>query len=251
MINIHHATAKKAEANGITLTANELIATATIDGKSYTNVDPKVALAAAMTQKMFSLEYPALELVQTDDDFVVQHEGDDIVAIEPAGGYIIQAGDFKELLADALETCQELEIDPTEGYDEDEGVPTVVHPKYKRQYREAGHPDHCGDWIASTLEFEFEDDDGNFDADDFTQFLILNGVEMTGKWASLPNSGQRGWKGRYRMNGRQKLEFQIAKTGKLFLRNVEHTVPESVLAELRAKHPKAYVLVLDTDEDNK
>ena len=95
---------------------------------------------------------------------------------------------------------------------------------YRREYKEHGLHDNCGDWLAVTLDdlctVVSLDSKGrkrkSMDLEKFDALLDVNGVERTGKWAELPTSGQRGWRGRYRMNGRQKLEPIVAGNGYLW-----------------------------------
>ena len=95
---------------------------------------------------------------------------------------------------------------------------------YRARYKNGGKAENCGDWLARKLDEicgrPSTDTRGRkrrvLDLSRFDEILDANGVERTGKWAKLPISGQKGWQGRYRMNGRQKLEVIVAKKG--FLR---------------------------------
>ena len=116
----------------------------------------------------------------------------------------------------------------------------VVKAKYHQLYRERGNPRHCGDWLAKTLDGVF-DNGGSFDADAYAEFLRANGVEMVGKWAALPASDQPGWKGRFRMNGRQKLQRRVLKTGVLLRiidgKTVEEEAPIDWLLHMETMFP--------------
>ena len=117
-----------------------------------------------------------------------------------------------------IETYETDTIAMAEAMVEEDG-PKKVSPfaaKYQSAYRAAGHPTHCGDWLAKELEGTFVGEAG-FDPDHFTLLLEANDVPMVGKWADLPTSGQKGWVGRYRANGRQKLEMRVIETGVLIL----------------------------------
>ena len=62
---------------------------------------------------------------------------------------------------------------------------------------------------------------------------------MTGKWASLPTSGQKGWIGRYRMNGRQVLEKAVLISGVYKdTTGTAHTPSEEWMATMTRKHEK-------------
>jgi hypothetical protein len=141
-----------------------------------------------------------------------------------------------------LQAAEDFGVDPEEGFEDEEEAPShvVVSPYYKQKYAENGHPDHCGDWLAKRLEGEFEvvvDSRIVFDHDEFARMMVENGIDLSGKWANLPASGKRGWQGRYRMNGRQKLEKVLARTGELKLKGTTVKLPRSYLSELRARHP--------------
>lgn len=128
------------------------------------------------------------------------------------------------------------EDDETEG--EEEVTPrNVVKPHYRILYKERGNPNHCGDWLAQELDGVFTGEGNKFDIVAFTKCLQDNGVEFSGKWAELPNSGQKGWQGRYRMNGRQKLERQVLSTGKLVIDGEAELAPVDWLTWMATKLP--------------
>lgn len=152
-------------------------------------------------------------------------------------------------LADLLDACADLGIDPEEGAEEEERAGSVVPEGYRVAYREqtVTSGQTCGDWLAHWLEQECHTIEG-FDRITFAGILISNAVDQTGKWASLPESGQSGWVGRWRMNGRQQLEKTIAASG--ILRDafgVEAEVPASVIADMRTKHA-AFIRKLEKAE---
>lgn len=233
---IHHATIAKAAKFGIILkevdTDQGLRSQAHwAEGNArYTDTDPKRALAAAMTQKVFKAEYPALSIDQDGHGYEV--------SITDAEGTPHNLFDGEEVpeLADVLAMADELGFDPELGFEEERsGV--VVPEAYKAAYAERGNRNHCGDWLAQQLEGKFENSEGKFDEPSFTACMAANGVEMTGKWTQLPESGQRGWAGRYRMNGRQKLQKVLARTGKLEINGVNVKIPQEVLEFFLDKHP--------------
>ena len=239
---IHHATVKRAAKLGFVLTEvdtnGETVARAHWAelNREFFHLNPKVALEAASLCKMLRTEYPRLDLKQAPDrSFTV---------LTTNGRTVIPAQLELPDLTSILERCQQMQIDLDEEEDEFDGV--VVAPHYKEQYKERGNPNHCGDWIALQLDGRFivkTEDGERFDVDKFTTMLINNCVDMTGKWAGLPESGQKGWIGRYRMNGRQKLEVRVAITGVLTVPsgtgNDHIDVPDDVLEQLRKKHAKA------------
>lgn len=238
-MRIHHATKAKAEKNDIILTAVEqsdgFTAQAHWMERNFVirHPDPKQALAACMLHKQFVADWPNLAIDCADGVIMITDKGDEPVTI--------YEGDTVPELADVLDACDDFDIDPALGFDEDYGIRPVVPVRYRREYAERGNPNHCGDWLAKKLDGAFDTDLG-FDHALFAEFLELNGVDMTGKWASLPETGQRGWQGRYRMNGRQKLEVIVARVG-YFLIKIDDEVrqydaPKAYLETLAEKHPK-------------
>ena len=100
--------------------------------------------------------------------------------------------------------------------EEDERGPrTVVKEAYRAEYRKRTKKGtHCNDYLAQMLEDVFVDGK-KFDTDAFTLCLVANAVPLVGKWAKLPSSGQKGWQGRYRMNGRLQLERIVVATARI------------------------------------
>jgi hypothetical protein len=248
MTSIHHATAKRAAEAGITL---EILDDAGIirakqgDGPAVWHTKAGITLDAAILQRTLEAEYPAIGFGNAQDEdtgidigfHAYSATGDD------AGAPFAQ-WDHVPDIADVLDEAIAHDIDPEEGAEQGTGPVIVVAPKYKRRYAEGGHPEHCGDWLAYQLEGVFQlppsTPNGNpvFDVDAFASCLVANGVELVGKWAALPTSGQAGWQGRYRMNGRQKLEQQVAASGELILDGATIPVDPDALEVLRTKHPK-------------
>lgn len=238
MARIHHATAAKAEKAGIELETDHdrNVVVAKWGEYEYPHTDAKIALEAAMLDRTFRLEYPALSLQMPEGDlFLVEHtdaEGEKTTLWED--------GELPSL-AFILELCDSNELDPEVGFaeaeEEEKAAKVVVADHYKKEYAARGNPNNCGDWLAITLEEQCKTKEG-IDVDRFTDILNLNGVPMTGKWAALPTSGQRGWQGRYRMNGRQKLEVIVATRGSLFLAEGHKIAADrDWLEAMLAKHP--------------
>ena len=214
-MRIHHATAAKATKLGIELTVSGDLFAATLpkhNGRICTFYHAKApeALAAAELEKMLRAEYPALTLEYDGNDYSVRHNE----------ALLFESPDLPSL-AGILEVCEDSEIDPTEGLDDEQPEVVVVKAKYKVEYAARGNPDNCGDELAQLLDGMFVTQKGEdpeaFDWQVFESFLVLNGVDISGKWATLPSTGSRGWQGRYRMNGRQKLEQVIAERGTVIL----------------------------------
>lgn len=192
---------------------------------------------------MLAAEYPALSLdvsTSSDDEgnetlefFVVLHNEDFHVYDSPK----------VPNLADILDHCADAGVDPTDTGEEDEDEEfarggSVVPEKYRTAYILASsNGQTCGDWLAETLTALTHGAKG-FVVAEFAAILDANAVDQTKKWASLPTSGQAGWVGRWRMNGRQALEKVVALTGVLHTQNGPIQAPEEALEVLRAKHAK-------------
>jgi hypothetical protein len=119
--------------------------------------------------------------------------------------------------------------------------------KAKPKYKARGDINNCGDWLALVLKDEFlseqETDEGQkteFDVDGFTECLEANGVPVMKGRNYLPfaNRRSRGWQGRFRMNGRQKLEVVVAKQGFVKIGRDKIKAPRQALSVLRQKHPQ-------------
>lgn len=191
--------------------------------------------AAVKLNDMLEAEYPALSLEAIVDE---DEEGTETLTgwAVNANGETFFKSDSTPKLADILEACGEADIDPTEGEkeeEEDKPSASIVPEQYRARYREVSSTQRsCGDWLAEWLATETLNADLDFDAAAFHAILVSNGVDLTTPWARLYESGQRGWRGRFRMNGRQALEKAIAFNGAV--RNWGGAVVEIPAAELEA-----------------
>ncbi len=188
-------------------------------------------------------EYPALSLVAVQDGenpvegWVVFHTAEDgtettvLTTTEPKA--------VPELVA-VLEACEEEGVDPEEGYEEPSVGGSVVREEYRARYKTASASGQtCGDWLAEFLTSHCWSFSDGFHAEAFQQVLDRNGVDQTRPWAKLPQSGQKGWVGRWRMNGRQALEKHVAVAGEVVDPNGNtHKLPKKEAAALREKHAK-------------
>lgn len=153
----------------------------------------------------------------------------------------IYSGEKIPSLAVVLDTCAEEDIDPTPTEEEEPRVSgSVVPESYRAKYRlESSTGRSNGDWLAEQLAGDTLDGKGNLQLEDFRAVLTNNSIDQTGKWARLPESGGRGWQGRFRMNGRQVLEKIVTKTGVYFgPTGIEHIPSAEWLKTMRAKHAK-------------
>jgi hypothetical protein len=110
--------------------------------------------------------------------------------------------------ADAWDAEFDAAIEADEGDDEDAGG-SVVKPEYRIRYAEAGHPTHCGDWLAVTLN-NLILGKTQTDLEHFEELCNLNGVSLAKYNRSTP-----GWQGRLRMTGRNLLAGVVFSTGSL------------------------------------
>lgn len=102
---------------------------------------------------------------------------------------------------------------------------SVVKPEYRIRYAEAGHPAHCGDWLAVTLN-NLILGKSKTDIEHFEELCNLNGVSL----AKYKRVGI-GWEGRLRMTGRNLLAGVVYSTGVL---KVPVSIQIDGVAEYRA-----------------
>ena len=144
-------------------------------------------------------------------------------------------------LADILDACGEMEVDPStpEGEEDEEpkGSASVVPEKYRQQYRTASSTGQsCGDWLAEQLAGDTIDADGKLNVEDLIAVFEANGLDLNASWAV---NRSRGWQGRFRMTGRNILEKQVALAGFYCLPgNRVIDAPAEWLATMEAKHGK-------------
>lgn len=190
-------------------------------------------------------EYPALQLEPTRNE-----SGDTVVSIVlthrdsiDGEATIVKGFPIKEVptVGELAGIAEDEGFDP-EAIEIEEGPSggNIVPDTYRKMYKENSTSGQtCGDWLAEFLTdhcFSFTD---GFNVDAFQAVLNNNDVDQSGKWASLPQSGQRGWVGRWRMNGRQSLEKFVARAGFVIDPNGnKHKLPKKALEILRNKHGK-------------
>lgn len=199
---------------------------------------------AEKLQGMLAAEYPALSLFAAVDDDAISAWNVVFLADTDEEAVIYEGSKVPDL-ADLLTICEEEGYDPeqqpegTADDEEEKASGSVVPEHYRAQYREmSSNGQTCGDWLAEWLVNETHTLEG-FNVDEFTGILYANDVDMTMPWAKLPESGQKGWVGRYRMNGRQTLEKLVAYRGWVKdARGGTHDLPENALAILQTKHAK-------------
>lgn len=119
--------------------------------------------------------------------------------------------------------------------DDEEKGGSVVSSHFRAKYAEAGHPTHCGDWLATTL-IGYTTNDAGINVDLFEEICKLNSVDLT-KYKREGN----GWQGRLRMTGRNILAKNIYRAGGvLHLPNdLTSQAPEEWMSSQRYKMPKS------------
>lgn len=95
--------------------------------------------------------------------------------------------------------------------EEGKGTGTVVAEKYRAKYAEAGHPTHCGDWLAETLN-EICLNKGGTNLELFEEICQMNGVDTS----KYKRSGV-GWQGRIRMTGRNLVAKKVFQRGGILI----------------------------------
>ena len=199
----------------------------------------------AKAEKLATLlraEYPALVLVAQEDEEQEGKLAGFAINVESEDGDTIWEGPKVPEIADVLEAAEAAGVNP-EGEPEEDDEPklsgSVVPEHYRQAYREiSSNGQTCGDWLAEWLVAQTHNGQG-FNVEDFTAILSNNDLDMTKGWALLPLSGQKGWIGRYRMNGRQVLEKVVALRGWIKdLQGAQEDVPAEALKILREKHAK-------------
>lgn len=89
--------------------------------------------------------------------------------------------------------------------------------KYRAIYREVSSTGQSnGDWLAERLTADTTDADGKMNLDDLLAIFEANGVDLNAKWALARFTQSPGWRGRFRMSGRNVLEKIVARDGVYF-----------------------------------
>ena len=226
-MNIHHAIVKSAAAKGVILSVVDEAPLAhvpahgvhvqledTSDGDQTAFNDlAKDAWSIALDIVAFHEDTPNIRVRQyPDTDFVAYRHADG-----EDGEELARDPDF----ADLLETLSELpEDDAAEEAGDEAPTANVVPIKYKQKYAAEGHPDHCGDWLAVTLNdlcHVMTETDGKlktkFSVDKLEAINAANGLD-TAKYLVNQN---RGWEGRYRMTTRNMLAKVVAGSTVLYV----------------------------------
>lgn len=207
------------------------------------NIHHARAKKAAALAQMLAAEYPLVAVVAETQ---IDEEGRETVvawSVEHAetGDLILETEDAAvPTIADIIEAAADAEIDIESVEDEDDEVSgSVVPDEYRKLYREASSTGQSnGDWLAEQLAADTHGVEG-FMVEDFAAVLVANSVDQSGAWARLPESGQKGWVGRWRMNGRQAIEKMVALRG-VYMdpHGNEHQPDPKWLSDTRLRHAK-------------
>lgn len=120
-----------------------------------------------------------------------------------------------------------------------EGGGSVVKSKYRTKYKEEGHPNHCGDWLAELLN-NYCVGDKHTDLVTFENICSMNGVDTS----KYKREGI-GWQGRIRMTGRNLLAKKVYQNRKIIVPEpdrggtMEIEAPADWLSAQRFSKPEA------------
>ena len=199
---------------------------------------------AARLAAMLNAEYPQLSLIAVEGD-EIDHEvyEHDLGAFEVTidEEEVVWTGDKVPELADVLDACAAADIGLNEDEEEEpEYRSTVVPHKYREIYREVSSTGQSnGDWLAERMTADTTDADGKMNLDDLLAIFDANGVDLNAKWALARFTQSPGWRGRFRMSGRNVLEKIVARDGVYFDGTGAKVTPHAEWMEAMAeKHAK-------------
>ncbi len=169
----------------------------------------------AKAEKLASLfegEYPALVLVAVEGEnetlshFATYHR-ETLAQEQDDWTLVLETAKVPEL-ADVVEACEEAELDAEQIEAKQQGM--HVPEKYRLLYAEVSSTGRSnGDWLAEWLADETIVDDKT-DYEKLRTIFEANDLDLSRPWAK---SSGRGAEGRFRMNGRQVLQKQVALVG--------------------------------------
>ena len=199
---------------------------------------------AARLAAMLGAEYPQLSLVAVPGDEIDHeiYEHDlDTFEITADGDDVVWTGDKVPELADVLDACAAADIDLTEDEEEEpESRSSVVPPKYREIYRGVSSTGQSnGDWLAERLTADTTCADGKMNLNKLLAVFEANGVDLNATWALARFTESLGWRGRFRMSGRNVLEKIVARDGVYFDGTGAKVTPHAGWMEAMAeKHAK-------------
>ena len=141
-------------------------------------------------------------------------------------------------VGDLAFACEDAGLDPEAVEIADAISGSVVPQVYRKMYKDNSTTGRsCGDWLAEWFAQQTIGASGVTDIKATWSIFVVNGLDMSAKWAQP--SETPGWNGRFRMNGRQVLEKQVAWNGFVLGNDgVKHDVPAEDLQILKRKHAK-------------
>jgi len=237
-MTIHANTVKSAAAKGIALTETDTAYVAQLaDGRTFVQSMDDAEAPAFAKAVIAALAYEAdgfegilpteavrIEQLRDGDepsDFVARL----LVNGKPVGatGELARDPILSDLIAtldDEPETLEQVAGLRSDS-DEDEEVETtgsVVPDVFKKRYAEAGHPGHCGDWLAVQLNSLCQVSDGKKVVTDLDRLeAIANANDVAPDRVDRLGTATNGWQGRYRMTVRNMLAKRVADKGHLFV----------------------------------
>lgn len=134
--------------------------------------------------------------------------------------------DEREALALAWDEAFDAAADEAQEEEDEEPGGSVVKNEYRIRYAEAGHPNHCGDWLADLLNSLVLGKTAT-DLQKFEDICAANNVD-TGKYKRTGN----GWQGRLRMTGRNLLAKRVFEAGLIVIPKTVH--PEGIEQHIKA-----------------
>lgn len=224
-------TKTKANKAPFTITsAGEALSICTLtDGRVWSEEIDGDELADAATAAL-AYEANGYEGIQPNEAVRIEQEGagSDFVARlmidgKPAGELARDPAlsDLLITLEDEAETIVQVEgirEDVNADEDEDERTGSVVPDVFKKRYAEAGHPGHCGDWLALQLNGLCQTMDGKKTITDLDRLeAIANANGVAPARVDRLGTATNGWQGRYRMTVRNMLAKVVADKGFLFI----------------------------------
>ena len=242
---VHHAVIKKAQKAGIILEDLGDEEDRDVRYKAHYPKWNRILFgesASGVLEQMLHVKH-GLEHYQS---FVIEHDDDGkTIKVTVRGTDISISGvpsyAVPKAIKDWQESRQDLSIEDQEAEDEvdaetqaevdadDERPGSVVSEKYRVRYKEAGHPENCGDWLRVTLDNICKNKAGT-NIELFTEICAANGVDATKRKLEKPSD-----RGRYVMSGRNELS-------RVVWQNEELKMPDTINGGESYTPPREWLL---------
>lgn len=219
MATIHHAVVKSAASKGVTLEVSDqdgFAVEATIGERTFSlpvepdGDEPTQAEYTEVARDVWNNRQQAADFEAEYPGVTVDQDGEDYVGFDKDGEEIARDPDLDDLFTTLREAVTEDTDGDTDDEDEEPESRSVVPDRYKKEYAERGHPAHCGDWLAVTLNgFCLGETGSNLTT--LTVIAEANGVDT----ARYSTNRTNGWQGRFRMTVRNVLAKLVATAGVL------------------------------------